>query len=245
MKLTDLNPEERDGLAALEPRIGRIHLRQRLGLEGEREAQVFPQGHALLPHRELVFRPRPDPRALTLAGLHGAGGATRCACSCGATTPRCVAATGLRRLHAAATERPAPGHRRGPAGAPGRERARLDYDACVLTGDFRFRTFGRTSRRSSADPLAAAVARPVYACSATTTASAWCRHGTARIRVLLNESVRIERGSAALHLAGIDDAHYYRTHSFHAPRTTSAPGLRDPAVAHARAYRLAAQPDSS
>ena len=30
------------------------------------------------------------------------------------------------------------------------------------------------------------------------------------IRMLLNERERIERGGASIHLAGIDDAHYYR-----------------------------------
>jgi len=32
----------------------------------------------------------------------------------------------------------------------------------------------------------------------------------ARIRMLLNEQVKIERGGAAIHLAGVDDAHFYR-----------------------------------
>jgi predicted MPP superfamily phosphohydrolase len=35
------------------------------------------------------------------------------------------------------------------------------------------------------------------------------------IRVLMNESVRLERGDEALYLAGIDDAHYFRTHGYH------------------------------
>jgi predicted MPP superfamily phosphohydrolase len=35
------------------------------------------------------------------------------------------------------------------------------------------------------------------------------------IRVLLNESVPLERDGAAIHLAGIDDAHYYRVDNLH------------------------------
>jgi hypothetical protein len=35
------------------------------------------------------------------------------------------------------------------------------------------------------------------------------------IRVLLNESVRLERHGAMIHLAGIDDAHYYRVDNLH------------------------------
>jgi len=35
------------------------------------------------------------------------------------------------------------------------------------------------------------------------------------IRVLMNESVCIVRGNDAIWLAGIDDAHYFRTHGYH------------------------------
>jgi predicted MPP superfamily phosphohydrolase len=90
----------------------------------------------------------------------------------------------------------------------------LDYDLCVLTGDFRFRTFG------SSLPALAALARlrphlraPVYAILGN--------HDSVRMvpgiealdmRVLLNEAIAIERNGAMLHLAGIDDPHYFRTH---------------------------------
>ncbi|MBI3896676.1 MAG: metallophosphoesterase family protein [Gammaproteobacteria bacterium] len=91
---------------------------------------------------------------------------------------------------------------------------RVDYDLCVLTGDFRTRTFGPHQ------PTLAALARvrphlqgAVYAVLGN--------HDTLRlvpgmealgIRVLLNEAVTIDRAGAALYLAGIDDAHYYRLH---------------------------------
>jgi predicted MPP superfamily phosphohydrolase len=92
----------------------------------------------------------------------------------------------------------------------------LDYDLCVLTGDFRFRTFGPY------EPTLEALARlrphlrsPTYAVLGN--------HDTIRmvprmealdIRVLMNESVPVARGEDAIYLAGIDDAHYFRTHSF-------------------------------
>ena len=88
----------------------------------------------------------------------------------------------------------------------------LKYDVCVLTGDFRGQTFG---------PFAAALAGlaqvrshlngPVFGVLGN--------HDTIRmvpglermgIRMLLNESASIERGDQRIHLAGIDDAHYYR-----------------------------------
>lgn len=56
---------EAEDLAALRLRIGRAHLRHRLGLEGEDEARVFRMGWVLV--RALLNA------ALTLAGLRGRG----------------------------------------------------------------------------------------------------------------------------------------------------------------------------
>lgn len=44
MRLSDFGEEERRQLAVLEARIGRAHLRHRLGLEGEHEVHVFRKG---------------------------------------------------------------------------------------------------------------------------------------------------------------------------------------------------------
>jgi len=218
MKLAELNPEERDELAALEPRIGRTHLRQRLGLEGEHEAHVFRKGTHFF-HVENWYSIHGLIRgALTLAGLHGRG-------------RRNLLRLQLRRNDVLLPSLPDAfdGYTLlqlsdlhldigGALQQRLAERVQsLEYDACVLTGDFRFRTFGPH------EPALEALARlrphlrgPTYAVLGN--------HDSIRmvpymerlgIRVLLNESVRIERESAALHLAGIDDAHYFRTHSFH------------------------------
>jgi hypothetical protein len=217
MKLTDLNLEEREGLAALEPRIGPVHLRQRLGLEGEREAHVFRRGTHFF-HIENWYSIHGLMRgALRLAGLHGRG-------------RRNVLRLQLRRNDAVLRSLPRDfdgytllqlSDLHLDIGEALQERLAgcvrdLEYDACVLTGDFRFRTFGPHG------PALEALARlrphlrgPVYAVLGN--------HDSIRmvpemerlgIRVLLNESVRIERGPAALFVAGIDDAHYFRTHSF-------------------------------
>ncbi len=92
------------------------------------------------------------------------------------------------------------------------EVANLDYDICVLTGDYRAWTFGEIDKAMAGmRSLCAALKKPVYAVLGN--------HDSIRmvpeledmgIRVLLNEKVTIERGSASIHLAGIDDAHYYR-----------------------------------
>jgi len=87
-----------------------------------------------------------------------------------------------------------------------------DYDACVLTGDFRVKTFG--PYQPALDALGRVrghLRGPVYGILGN--------HDTIRmapgledlgIRMLLNEAVAIERDGAAIYLAGIDDPHYYR-----------------------------------
>jgi uncharacterized protein len=90
---------------------------------------------------------------------------------------------------------------------------RLDYDVCVLTGDFRagYGSFQSTLekiaklRNSLRDPVCGILGN----------------HDTIRmvpgleamgIQMLLNESKAFSRGNQAIYLAGIDDAHCYRVH---------------------------------
>ena len=88
----------------------------------------------------------------------------------------------------------------------------LTYDVCVLTGDYRGKTFGPFD--AALEGLARVCSHlkgPVYGVLGN--------HDTIRmvpgleemgIRMLLNESEAISRGDEAIYLAGIDDAHYYR-----------------------------------
>ena len=88
----------------------------------------------------------------------------------------------------------------------------LRYDVCVLTGDYRSRTFGPfAAALEGLGLLRANLEPPVYAVLGN--------HDTIRmvpgleamgIGVLLNESTAIVRGDQRIHLAGIDDAHFYR-----------------------------------
>ena len=73
MILSDCSEAERRDLTILEERVGRMHLRQRLGLEGEHEAHVFRQGTHFF-HLENWYSMHGLIRAaLTLTGLHGRG----------------------------------------------------------------------------------------------------------------------------------------------------------------------------
>ena len=92
----------------------------------------------------------------------------------------------------------------------------LTYDLCVMTGDFRFHTFG------DYDPSLNAMQKLA--------SSIECRHGilgilgnhdfvemmpeleSCGIRMLLNEIAIIERGGASISILGLDDAHFYGVH---------------------------------
>ena len=88
----------------------------------------------------------------------------------------------------------------------------IDYDICVLTGDYRGATFG--SFKETLEGIAqvrAHIKKPVYGVLGN--------HDSIQmvpgledmgIRMLLNESVIIEYGDEHFHLVGIDDAHYFR-----------------------------------
>ena len=73
MKLSDCSTTERRQLATLEERIGRVHVRQRLGLEGEHESHVVRRGTHFF-HLENWTSTHGLIRAgLSLAGLRGRG----------------------------------------------------------------------------------------------------------------------------------------------------------------------------
>jgi predicted MPP superfamily phosphohydrolase len=88
----------------------------------------------------------------------------------------------------------------------------LDYDLCVLTGDYRGQTFGPfEATLAGMRQLRPRLKGSVYGVLGN--------HDTILmvpalesidIRMLLNEAVVIERGGARIHLAGIDDAHFFR-----------------------------------
>jgi len=88
----------------------------------------------------------------------------------------------------------------------------LEYELCVLTGDYRGKTFGPFNLSlAGMEQLRAMLKGDVYGVLGN--------HDTIRmvpglegmgIRMLLNECIAIERGGQRIHLAGIDDAHFYR-----------------------------------
>lgn len=204
-------------LKRLEKRIGRIHLQQRLGMEDDHAARVFGRGRTFF-HIENWYSIHALIR-LTLRGLGLYGRGLRNATAIQihhnhVVIPRLPAAfDGFTLLHLSDL------HLDMDASYPPSliERIRqVKYDACVMTGDFRAKTYG------DFDAAVAALAkvrphlhRPVYAILGN--------HDSIRmvpaiealgITVLLNEAVLLERNGAPLYLAGIDDPHYFQTENF-------------------------------
>jgi predicted MPP superfamily phosphohydrolase len=89
----------------------------------------------------------------------------------------------------------------------------LKYDICVLTGDYRGKTYGPfdTSLKSILE-LRAQLKEPLYGVlgnhDSIYMVPALEEMG---IRMLFNECVTLSRNDSQIHLAGIDDAHFYRT----------------------------------
>ncbi len=197
----------------LKVRLGRLHARQRLGIESEHEAQVFGQGLNFF-HIENWYSIHSVIRTgLRLTGLYRRG--QRNAADVQVRHNTIVSSRvpdafdGFTILHISDlhADMSVPAMQRVMSLLPA-----LRYDVCVLTGDFRGNTFGPFARAIDGTAKVAALLRgPSYGVLGN--------HDTIRmvpaleamgIRMLLNECVTIERDDSRLYLAGIDDAHFFR-----------------------------------
>ena len=204
---------DEDILAKLEQRLGRLHARQRLGIETDHEAQIFGQGLTFF-HLENWYSARSIIRtALKLSGLYWRArrNAERVIVRRNDIVfkdlpPRFdgFVILHLSDLHVDLSE-------------AAMQRVyelvgELRYDICVLTGDYRGETFGPFG--TALDGVGRVRSRlkgPVYGVLGN--------HDTIRmvpgleamgIRVLLNECEPIARDDQRIFLAGVDDAHFYR-----------------------------------
>lgn len=184
-----------------------------MGIEDAHEAQIFGQGLNFF-HIENWYSSHSVIRtALRLVGLYKRG--RRNAAQVQLRTNRIVSARlpasfdGFRILHLSDLH----ADMSRPAMARVAELVTgLEYDVCVLTGDYRGKTFGSyTAALESMDPVVSKLRSRVYGVLGN--------HDSIRmvpgledmgVGMLLNENVPIERGDARIYLAGIDDAHFYR-----------------------------------
>jgi uncharacterized protein len=204
---------EDDIVSRLEQRLGRLPARQRLGIETDHEAQIFGQGLNFF-HIENWYSVHSLIRTvLRLTGLYGRGerNAERIVIrSNDVVSARLPPAfDGFTLLHISDT------HADMNPRAMDRMIALvqgLSYDLCVLTGDYRGRTYGPYDNAlKDTARFAAHLKEPIYGVLGN--------HDSIRmlpgleamgIRMLQNECETIRRGDQAICLAGIDDAHYFR-----------------------------------
>ncbi len=202
-----------DVLDKLEQRLGRLHARQRLGIETDDEARVFGGGLNFF-HIENWYSVHSVIRnCLRLSGLYWRG-------------LRNAEQVVLRQNTVKLPGLPAPfdGYTilhisdmhvdmsQGAMRHVTQLAGELAYDACVLTGDFRGKTYGPIEATlNGLKEVCAHIESPIYGVLGN--------HDTILmvpgmeeigIRMLLNECEAIERDGARLHMAGIDDAHYFR-----------------------------------
>ncbi len=233
--------------ARLEARLGRVHARQRLGIESDQTAHVFRRGRSLFhPENWYSFaafirasmrlvgvyqRARRNARAITVvhhaAALDGLPEAFRG-----------FRILQLSDLHIDVSEETAHAIM-----AAVRE---VEYDLCVLTGDYRFLTTGRldTTLHNMAR-LRSHIATDVYAVLGNHDSVLMLPElEDMGIRVLMNEHVVIERAGERLYLAGIDDAHFFGVENFEKALEDVPPDATTVLLSHTpEVYRQAAHSD--
>lgn len=211
------NPDERLSYR-LSLRLGPVHARQRLALEGELEARVFGRDRRRFHLENLASAPGFIRFCLRCAGLYRRGQSNSRKLVTVENTfviPDLPEAfEGYRILHLsdlhvdmdeanlqAVMETVAP----------------LEYDLCVLTGDYRGQTWGPIdATMAGMERLRRIIRGDAFAVLGN--------HDSIRMvpgledmgyRLLLNEMVPLQRGQDQLYLAGVDDAHFYRVHNLH------------------------------
>jgi uncharacterized protein len=197
----------------LEKRLGRLHAKLRLGIEADHEAQVFGQGINYFHIENLKLSHFAIRASLRLTGLYGRGQRNAAQIEVkqnyvsSARIPKAFdgyTILQLSDLHVDISQ-------------DAMERLttilqNINYDLCALTGDYRGRTFGPShATLTGMSRVCAKIKKPIYGVLGN--------HDTIRmlpglegmgIRMLLNECETIERDNQRIHLAGIDDAHFYR-----------------------------------
>ena len=207
----DEQPDAR--LEWLEKRVGRVHLRQRLGIERDFEARVLGQGIAFF-HLENWYSIHGLIRGcLRLSGLYGRGrrNTTRLEINRhDLDVPGLAKAfDGYRILHISDLHLDMSPDFTHTLIENVRQ---VDYDLCVLTGDYRASTYGpHADAMHEMRNLRIHLKDPVYGVLGNHDSIMMVHDIEGMgVRMLLNEALPIRRGDAEFYLGGIDDAHYFR-----------------------------------
>jgi predicted MPP superfamily phosphohydrolase len=228
----------------LEGRLGRLHAKLRLGMEREHEQQAFGQGLTFLHIENMPLVQVTIEVLLRATGTYWRGRAN-------------ASKVNLRRnnVHMGRLSRAFDGFSllhlsdlHADMSAPALERVHrivrdLDYDLCVLTGDYRGRTFGdyRPCIENVAR-LRRALHGEIYAVLGNhDTVAMVPDFEEMGIRVLLNECTAVRRGQDSLYIAGVDDAHFYRADNIEKAASDIPPDSASILLSHTpEIYRQAA-----
>ena len=200
-------------ISHLEKRFGRLHVRQRLGIEKDHEAQVFGQGLNFFHVENSRLSALAIEYVLKLTGMfwRGQKNAERVDLrqNLVSTSKLPDAFHGfsilhLSDLHCDMSER--------AMQRVTKMVSSLSYDICVLTGDFRGQTYGPfEAALASFAQLRTAIRGAIYCVLGNHDSIRMVpRLETMGIRMLLNEADVVVRSGQSIHIAGIDDAHFYR-----------------------------------
>jgi predicted MPP superfamily phosphohydrolase len=198
---------------ALKRRLGRVHARQRLGIEKDHEAQKFGQGLTFFHFENLPVSHAIIGSILRASGTYWRGRANAARVRLRTNDvylPRLpVGFDGFTILHITDLHADMSGD---AIAETTRLVSPLNYDLCVLTGDYRGRTYGPYhASLNNMLPLCQALRGDVYGVLGN--------HDTILmvpdlermgVRMLLNEHVMLKRNETTIFMAGIDDAHFYR-----------------------------------
>jgi uncharacterized protein len=203
---------EPDILRALAARIGEARARERLALESDHEAQIFGQGLTFF-HPE-NWRPAQSVvrLALKMTGLYGRARRNADRVLVRQNDLRFAGLPAafenftilhISDLHVDLSQ----GAMRHLVEIVGG----LRYDLCVLTGDYRGQTYGPFAvSLEGVARLCAVLKGPIYGVLGNHDSIAMLPGLEAMgIKMLMNECETIVRGDQRIHLAGIDDVHFY------------------------------------
>ena len=204
---------DKDILRELEKRLGPLHARQRLGIERDHEAQVFGQGLIFFNLENTSLAPSIIEGALKLSGLYWRARRNAERVTVRQHELKFSALPGsfdgytilhISDMHVEMSEAAMEHLIKIVHG--------MSYDLCVLTGDYRAKTFGPfDAALRGVEKVRAYLRPPIFGVLGN--------HDTVQmvpaleamgIRMLLNECEVLARGGERIHLAGIDDAHFYR-----------------------------------
>ena len=234
-------------LALLQQRVGRIHLQQRLGIERVYERKVFGQGRNFF-HIENWYALRSIIRnSLRLVLLHG-------------RARRNARQIKVRHNHISLPHLPAAFddftllqisdlHLDMADDFPHvliDVVRQVDYDLCVLTGDYKAETYGPyEAALQGLQQLRVQLEGEVYGVLGNhDTICMVPAMESMGIRMLLNEHAVLRRQGESIYLAGIDDPHYYRADNIEKAGDDIPEGTVSILLAHSpEVYRHAAHAD--